>query len=247
MTDVFAALQWIFDPANWPGPNGIATRLGEHIWYSALTLLIAAAIALPIGFLIGHFGRLKGFAVGATGALRALPTLGLVIFLALIMSNFGLVPPLIALTVLAIPPVLAGAYAGVGSVDRRTVDAARGIGMTEWQIFLKVELPLALPLVIGGLRSAGLQVIATWTVAAYLPVGGLGRFLIDGLALQDYPQMLGGSILVVVLALVVDGVSALIQRSVVPRGVTLGRASVERKSRTAAEPVLSKAPRRALP
>lgn len=247
MTDVVAALRWIFDAANWPGPNGIATRLVEHLWYSALTLLIAAVIALPIGFLIGHTGRLRGLAVGASGALRALPTLGLVIFLALIMADFSIVPPLIALTILAIPPVLAGAYAGVGTVDPRTVDAARGMGMTEWQIFGKVEFPLALPLIIGGLRSASLQVIATWTVAAFLPVGGLGRFLIDGLALQDYPQMLGGSILVVALALLIDGISAVIQKSVVSRGVKLGRGGGERKAKRSAGSALIEAPRGALP
>jgi len=108
-------------------------------------------------------------------------------------------------------------------VDRRTIDAARAMGMTELQILFKVEIPLSLPLLIGGIRSAALQVIATWTVAAILPVGGLGRFLFDGLAVQRYDEMLGGSILVIALALVTDGVFALVQRLVVPRGVTAGK------------------------
>ncbi|GAB3577675.1 ABC transporter permease [Leifsonia lichenia] len=223
MTDILAAFAWIFDPANWAGAGGIPVRLGEHLWYSLLTLLLAAVIALPIGFAIGHTGRFRGLAVGISGALRAIPTLGLVVYLALITLNLTIVPPLIALTILAIPPVLAGAYSGLESVDRRTIDAARAMGMTELQILFKVELPLSLPLIIGGLRSAALQVIATWTVAAILPVGGLGRYLFDGLAVQKYDEMLGGSILVIVLALVADGVFAIVQRLVVPRGVTAGK------------------------
>jgi osmoprotectant transport system permease protein len=223
MTDLFAAFAWLGDPAHWAGPGGIPARTLEHLLYSLLTLVLAAAIALPIGFAIGHTGRLRGLAVGASGALRALPTLGLVVYLALIMANISIAPPLIALTILAIPPILAGAYSGLESVDRRTVDAARSVGMTGWQVFTKVEMPLSLPLVIGGVRSGALQVIATWTVAAILPVGGLGRYLIDGLPVQDYAQMLGGSLIVVVLALAVDGLFALAQRLVVPRGVAAGR------------------------
>jgi osmoprotectant transport system permease protein len=222
MTDVIAAFQWLFNPVNWAGPDGIPTRVGQHVDYTLLTLLFAAIIAIPIGLAIGHTGRFKAVAVSLSGALRALPTLGLVIVLALLLG-LSLVSPLIALTILAIPPILAGAYAGVESVDPRTVDAARALGMTEFQILVKVEFPLALPLVIGGLRSACLQVIATWTVAAILPVGGLGRYLFDGLAVQNYPEMLGGSILVIVLALIADGVFAVIQKLVVPRGVVAGR------------------------
>ncbi len=228
MTDFIAAFQWLFAPANWAGPAGIPARTGEHIVYTLLTLLIASIIALPIGFLIGHTGRLRGLAVGVSGALRALPTLGLVVYLALIMANISIVPPLIALTILAVPPLLAGAYSGLESVNRSTIDAARAIGMTEWQIFAKVELPLSLPLVLGGLRSGALQVIATWTVAAILPVGGLGRFLFDGLPVQNYAEMLGGSIIVVVLALVVDGLFAITQKLVVPRGVTAGTVRTDR-------------------
>ena len=231
MTDFVAAFGWLFDPVNWAGPGGIPARTGEHIVYSLLTLILAGVIALPIGFAIGHTGRLRGFAVGVSGALRAVPTLGLVVYLALITANISIVPPLIALTILAIPPLLAGAYSGLESVDRRTIDAARAVGMTEWQIFTKVELPLSLPLVIGGMRSGALQVIATWTVAAILPVGGLGRFLFDGLAVQNYPEMLGGSIIVVVLALVVDGLFALTQKLVVPRGVLAGRVAGEAKAK----------------
>ncbi|WP_345764441.1 ABC transporter permease [Diaminobutyricibacter sp. McL0608] len=223
MINFVAAFAWIGDPAHWVGPNGIPVRMWEHIWYSGITLLIAAVIAIPIGLAIGHTGRGRGFAVSVSGALRAIPTLGLVVFLSLELTAPDLIPPLIALTLLAIPPVLAGAYAGVDAVDKGTVDAARAMGMTELQVLRKVELPLALPLLIGGLRAAMLQVIATWTVAAFLPVGGLGRYLIDGLPIRAYDEMLAGSILVVALALVTDGVFAIIQRLVVPRGVVVSR------------------------
>lgn len=220
MTSLLAAFAWILDPAHYVGPDGIPARLGEHLAYSLITLVIVAVIAVPIGFAVGHFGRGVALSVQVTGGLRALPTLGLVLLLALVVpGGIGLVPPLIALVVLAIPPVLAGAYSGLAAVDRSTIDAARAIGMTEWQILWKVEVPLGLPLIIGGLRSAMLQAIATWTVAAILPLGGLGRYLYDALPVRDYPKMLAGSILVILLALVVDGLFALVQRLVAPRAV----------------------------
>jgi osmoprotectant transport system permease protein len=228
MNQIAAAFAWILDPAHLVGPDGVPARLGEHLEYSVLTLLIVAVIALPIGFAIGHSGRGIGLSVQVSGGLRALPTLGLVLFLALeIPGGIGLGPPLIALVILAIPPVLAGAYSGIAAVDRSTIDAARAIGMTEWQILWKVEVPLGLPLIIGGLRSAMLQAIATWTVAAILPLGGLGRYLFDAIPVRDYPKMLAGSILVIMLALVVDGLFALAQRVVVPRGVTARSASAD--------------------
>lgn len=222
MNAFFGAFAWIFDPAHVTGPNGVPTRLGEHLYLTVITILIAAVIAVPIGVAIGHTGRGRGIAVQVSGALRAMPTLGLVILLALLVG-LGLLAPLIALVILAIPPILAGAYSGLESVDRRTIDAARAVGMTEWQVLTGVEIPLGLPLILGGIRSATLQVIATWTVAAILNVGGLGRYLFHGLAVQDFSEMLAGSILVVALALVADGLFAVLQRLVVPRGVRAGR------------------------
>ncbi|GAB7005079.1 ABC transporter permease [Nocardioides sp. AN3] len=205
------AWTWLTTPANWHGEDGIPHRLIQHLGYTALTVVIAVAIAVPLGLWIGHTGRLRGVAVGLTGALRALPTLGL-LTLVVLWRGIGLAPPITALVVLAVPPLLAGAYAGVESVDRRTVDAARGMGMTEWQVLTQVEVPLGLPLLLGGLRSAVLQVVATATIAAYIGLGGLGRYVIDGVAIRDYPQILGGSLIVVVLALVLDGAFALLQR-----------------------------------
>lgn len=222
------AIQWLGDPANWAGPGGIPTRIVEHLVITGWAILIAGIIGLSAGLLIGHTGRGRGVAVGLSGALRALPTLGLLVLLA-VQFGFGvrlaLVPTLIVLVLLAIPPILAGAYAGLESVDRATVDASRAIGMTEWQILARVEVPLALPLIVGGLRSAVLQVVATATVAAYLPLGGLGRYLFDALPVQDYAQMLSGAILVAALALVLDLLLMLLSRAVTPAGVRAGRAS----------------------
>lgn len=210
MSVVSDTIDWLTDPINRSGPDGIPSRMVEHLGYTAETIAIAAVIAIPIGLWIGHTGRFRGAAVAITGAFRALPTLGLLILIVLFLG-IGLTPTLIALTVLAIPPLLAGAYAGLESVDRQTIDAARAMGMTEMQILRKVEVPLALPIIVGGFRSAVLQVVATATVAAYVGLGGLGRYLIDGQAISDYAQMAGGSVLVIVLALVLDGVFASLQ------------------------------------
>lgn len=212
MSDIFSeAASWLSNGANWSGDDGVPHRLVEHVGYTALTVAIAAAIALPLGLWIGHTGRLRTVAVALTGALRALPTLG-VLTLMVLWRGIGLTPAIVSLVVLAIPPLLAGAYAGLEAVDRATIDAARAIGMTEWQILVRVEIPLALDLIIGGVRSAVLQVVATATVAAYIGLGGLGRYLIDGIAVRDYAQMLGGSVVIVVLALALDAVFALVQR-----------------------------------
>jgi osmoprotectant transport system permease protein len=211
MSVLSETVDWLTDSTNWSGDDGIPHRLVEHLGYTAETVVIASAIAIPLGLWIGHTGRFRTFAVAVTGALRALPTLGLLTYIVL-MTGIGLTAPLVALVVLAIPPLLAGAYSGLESVDRQTIDAARAIGMTEWQILTKVEIPLALSLIVGGVRSATLQVVATATVAAFVSLGGLGRYIIDGQAVQDYAQMAGGSVVVVALALVLDGIFAGLQR-----------------------------------
>ena len=202
---------WLADQAHWVGADSIPHRLLEHVGYSVLTVGLSALVAVPLGLWIGHTGRLRGVAVAATGALRALPTLGLLTWFVLI-AGIGLTAPAAALVILAIPPLLAGTYSGLESLDRQTIDAARAVGFTEWQVLRKVEIPLALPLLVGGFRSATLQVISTATVAAYIGLGGLGRFLIDGQAYRDYPQMVGGSVLVIALALTVDGLFVVAQR-----------------------------------
>ena len=218
------ALAWLSDPANWSGPGSIPQRIAEHLWISLVVLVIASAIALPVGAVVGHTGRGREPAVRVSGGLRALPTLGVLTLFALWLG-IGLQAPILALMILAIPPLLAGAYAGFESVDRRTIDAARAMGMRELQIVGKVELPLSLPIVVGGIRSATLQIIATATLAAYVADFGLGRFIFEGLKIRNYGEMLGGSILVIILALVVDGCFAIIQRLVVPAGVQATRSA----------------------
>lgn len=208
-------LAYFLDPANWVGSASIPARVGEHLWYSLLAVALAAVVAFPLGLIIGHTGKGTTFIVATANVLRALPSLGLMTLLVLLMG-LGLFPPVIALVVLAVPPLLAGVYSGVANVSRSTVDAARAMGMTEWQIVWQVELPNAMPLIVAGLRSAVLQVIATATIAAYVNLGGLGRYIFDGLAVTDYGRVLVGAILVTVLALVVDGLLALLGRLVVP-------------------------------
>ena len=211
------ALEWLSDPARWTGPSGIPLRAVEHLGYTALGVLVAALIAVPVGLYVGHTGRFKGLAVGAAGVARALPTLGLVTLFALLVG-IGLTAPLLSFVILAIPSLLAGAYSAVESADPATVDAARAQGMTEGQILTRVELPLGMPLLVGGVRGATVQVVATAMLAAYVGSGGLGRYIFQGLGSQDYPQMIAGSLLVIVLALVLDLALLLLQRATAPRG-----------------------------
>jgi osmoprotectant transport system permease protein len=214
---------WLTDPAN---RNDIVQRLFEHLQYVFLATAIAAVIAIPAGMWVGHTGRGKFAVVNISGFARAIPTLGLLYFIVLWLGpNLSgdlafLLPSLIVLIVLAIPPILAGTYAGIDEVDPAARDAARGMGMRGWQVLFRVEVPCALPLIFSGVRSALLQVVATATIAATAGLGGLGRFLIDGLAVRDYPQMASGAVLVAALALAIDLVAAIVQRLVVSRGVT---------------------------
>lgn len=211
-------LCWFADADHWTGAGGVPARLLEHLYYSALAVFVGLVIAVPIGALVGHWRRGSFAVVGIANGLRALPELGLLTLLVLLLG-IDLLPVIIALTVLAVPPLLAGTYAGVRNVDRSVIDAARGMGMRERQVLLKVELPTALPLIFGGLRAAALQVIATAAVAAFVSFGGLGRFLIDGLRTRDYPQMAAGALLVAALALLIEAVLAVLQRVVVSPGL----------------------------
>ena len=175
-------------------------------------------IAVPLGAWIGHTGRGGFLVVGLANGLRALPTLGLLVLIVGAVG-LGLLGPIIALVILAVPPILAGTYAGVRNVDSAVVDAARGMGMREREVLLGVELPNALPLIIGGIRSSVLQVISTATIAAYVALGGLGRFIIDGLAVRDFPQMVAGSVLVALLAIAADLLLAGLQKLLVSPGL----------------------------
>jgi osmoprotectant transport system permease protein len=195
--------EYLADPANWTGPDGIWNLLLEHLGYTVASVGIAAAIAIPLGIVIGHTGRGSFLVIGLSNAARAIPTLGLLVLVVLLLGT-GTGPIIGVLAILALPPVLTATAAGIRGADHEAVQAARGLGMSAWQVVAKVEWPLALPLVISGLRSATLQVVATATVAAYSSGQGLGRLLITGNATRDYPEMFAGAFLVAVLAIVLD-------------------------------------------
>lgn len=212
------AFAWIFSPARLTGSLPLPLAVAQHLAFTFASVLIAAVIAVPLGWLIGHTGRGRGIAVFLSGAARALPALGVVTLLVLVIGvTLKTEAAVVAFVLLAIPSILAGAYAGIEAIDRSVIDAGRAMGMTPWQILFTIEMPLGLSLLIAGLRSATLQVVATVTIAAYVGLGGLGFYIIQGLNTRDFAQILGASIVVVVLALVLDGVFALLARFAVPR------------------------------
>ncbi|AXB45022.1 ABC transporter permease [Amycolatopsis albispora] len=229
MNEIFG---WFGDPANWQGVDGVPNRLAEHVGYVLLALVIALVIAVPVGLFVGHTGRGAVLLVAAGNSIRALPTLGLVTFLFLLFTVEGPATT-IALVVLAIPPILAATYAGLQATDHGVVDAAQGVGMTGWQRLWKVEVPISLPLVLGGVRNAVLQLVATAAVAAYVGLGGLGRFLLDGLAVFDYGKVVAGAVLTALLAIVLDLIFAGLQRAVVPKGVRLAARAAGKQAKAA--------------
>ncbi|CAM3227466.1 ABC transporter permease [Mycobacterium colombiense] len=207
MNFVERAISYLLTADNWTGPVGLAARILEHLEYTALAVGASALIAVPVGLIIGHTGRGTLLVVGAVNGLRSLPTLGVLLF-GTLLFGLGLGPSLVALMLLGVPALLAGTYAGVANVEPTVVDAARAMGMTEAQVLLRAELPNALPLILGGLRNATLQVVATATVAAYASLGGLGRYLIDGIKEREFHLALVGALMVAALALVLDGLLA---------------------------------------
>jgi osmoprotectant transport system permease protein len=231
----------ILDPSRWTGTGGFAVALRDHLWYTFLSIALASVVAVPAGLYIGHTGRGRNLAVGFSGGLRALPTLGVLVLLGLYFG-IGLTGPIVTFAILGIPPLLAGVYAGVQAVDRATIDAARAVGLTEWQILGRVEIPLALPLIISGFRASTLQVISTVTLGAYLGLTGLGPYIFTGLTTRNFPLMLTGAILVTALALLVDAVFAIVQRAVVPRGVVAASGRTPDSPRTSSRPAVSTTP-----
>lgn len=214
-----SAFGWLSDPANWSGSDGIPTRLLEHLDYFARSLALALVIAIPVGLLTGHTGR-GGFAlISIANAARALPTLGVVIIVVLTIG-LGVWPVLISMTVLAIPSILVNTFEGIRNVDADLKDAARGMGMTGWQVLTQVELPVAMPLILVGIRTAAILIVSTATIAAYVGLGGFGRYIIDGLSIRAIDtEVAGGAILVVVLALLVSALFLVLRRVLVPAGV----------------------------
>jgi osmoprotectant transport system permease protein len=240
MSIVEETVAWLSNPANWAGPNGIPVRFMEHVGISLASLLIALAIALPAGLYVGHTRRGTGVAVGIANVGRAVPSLALIGLVLPItqaldpINGFGLYPTVIAMIVLAIPPMLVNADAGVRGVDPEVVESARGMGLTEGQVLRRIEVPLALPVVLGGVRSATVQVIATTTLGAIFALGGLGRYIVDGIAQNDDGMLFGGVVLVAVLAMSAEGILAGLQRLA---STTATRAG-DGRARTATSPSL---------
>lgn len=218
MNLVEATLAWLGDPAHWSGPAGIPTRLLEHLTLSGASLALALALAIPAGIYIGHTGRLSRFAVNTANVGRALPSLALIGLVLPITAaidpqlGFRVYPTLAAMIVLAVPPILVNTQAGIAGVDRDLVEAARAMGMREGQVVRRLELPLALAAIVAGIRSAAVQVVATATLGAVFGAGGLGRYLVEGIAQRDDGMTFGGVVLVAALALAVEGAFVLLQR-----------------------------------
>jgi len=213
------AFAWLFSPDRLTGSHPLPAAIGEHLFYTFVSVAIAALIAVPLGYLVGHTGKGRDLAVALAGAGRAVPSFGLIVLLVLVLGvTHKPLAAVITFVLLAVPSILAGAYSGLESIDRAVIDAGRATGMTEWQIFRRIEVPLGLPLLVAGMRSAVLQVVATVTLAAYVGLGGLGYYIIQGVPLRRYDQILGGALAVTILALVLDGVFALLERLAVPPG-----------------------------
>jgi osmoprotectant transport system permease protein len=222
---------WFMDPAHWTGPDGIPTRVAQHVTISILSVAAAIVIALPLGLYIGHTGRLAFLSVNLANIGRAVPSFAVLVMLFPIsiafsgalgragidlafLATFG------AMLLLAIPPIVTNTHAGMRDVDRDLIEAGGGMGMRGHQILRRVEIPLALPVIIAGIRLAAVQVVATATLGAVIGGGGLGRYLIDGQARHDYPRLYAGAILVALLAIGVELSLELAQRRVVSRGLT---------------------------
>lgn len=222
---------WLGDPDHWQGSNGLPTRLGQHLYYAGVATMVAVLMALPVGLAVGHTGRGGALAVNLSNVGRALPTFGLILLVVTIVG-LGDLPILLPLVAFAVPPMVTNSYAGVRAVDPGIRDAAEGMGMTGWQVLTRVELPVAAPLVLAGIRTSAVQVVATATLAAYAGSGGLGRYIVNGFAVRDFPQVFAGALSVALLAILVEVVFGLLQRLAVPEGVAAQTADATAQART---------------
>jgi osmoprotectant transport system permease protein len=231
MAAIESLIKWFEAPSHWTGPDGVPTRLLEHIQISAESVAIGAVIALPIGILLGHYGRLGNLAINLSNVGRALPSFGILV-IAFQIFGLGDLPIILSLTALAIPPMVTNSYVGLREVDPDIKDAARGMGYRELAQLLRVELPLAVPLVMAGIRTSAVQVVATATLAALIAGGGLGRYIIDGLAQFDYTKLFAGAVLVALLALATEVSLAGLERLLTPRGMRLVKVASARRITT---------------
>ncbi|MER5547798.1 ABC transporter permease [Streptomyces sp. NPDC001118] len=213
MSTLTAAWHWLTDPAHWSGDDGIGHRLLQHLVLTAVCLVISCVLALPVALVLGHLGKGGALAVNISNVGRAVPTFAVLVLLLLTpVGKWGEGPTVAALVLFAVPPLLTNAYVGMREVDRGVVRAARGMGMTGRQMLLRVELPLALPMIMNGVRIAAVQLVATATIAALAGGGGLGRIITAGFNLASTPQVVAGALLVAVFALVVEAVFEIAER-----------------------------------
>lgn len=217
---IFAqTVSWFTNPAHWQGESGIPVRTVEHVYYVLVSMAIAMLIALPLGIGLGHIGRGGLLAINVSNIGRAVPEFGVVI-LVFLLVGYGDIPILVALVALGVPPMVTNSYVGMRSVDPGIREGARGVGMTGWQSLWQVELPIALPVIMAGIRTSAVQVMSTATLAAYVGLGGLGRYLIDGLATREMAQVVGGAIVVALLAIAVEAILAVVQKRIVSEGIS---------------------------
>lgn len=217
MNTLTAAWDWLTSAAHWNGDGGIWSRLGEHLFLTVVCLLLSCLVALPVALVLGHLGKGGALAVNISNVGRAVPTFAVLVLLLLTpLGTKGEWPTIIALVLFAVPPLLTNAYVGMRGVDQDTVRAARGMGMTGRQLLFHVELPLALPLIMTGVRIAAVQLVATATLAALAGGGGLGRIITAGFNLASTPQVVAGAVLVAVFALLVEGLFEGAQRLAPP-------------------------------
>ncbi|MYS48360.1 ABC transporter permease subunit [Streptomyces sp. SID5998] len=213
MSTVTDAWAWLTDPAHWTGDDGIAHRLLQHLALTVVCLAVSCLIALPVALVLGHLGKGGALAVNISNVGRAVPTFAVLVLLLLTpVGRWGEGPTVVALVLFAVPPLLTNAYVGMREVDRDVVQAARGMGMTGRQLLFRVELPLALPMVLTGVRIAAVQLVATATIAALAGGGGLGRIITAGFNLASTPQVVAGAVLVAVFALAVEAVFVAVER-----------------------------------
>ncbi|MFF7468312.1 ABC transporter permease subunit [Streptomyces sp. NPDC008092] len=213
MTTLTDAWAWLTDPAHWAGDDGIGHRLLQHLVLTVVCLVVSCLIALPVALVLGHLGKGGALAVNISNVGRAVPTFAVLVLLLLTpVGRWGEGPTVVALVLFAVPPLLTNAYVGMREVDRSTVQAARGMGMTGRQMLFHVELPLSLPMVLTGVRIAAVQLVATATIAALAGGGGLGRIITAGFNLASTPMVVAGAILVAAFALLVEGAFALAER-----------------------------------
>jgi osmoprotectant transport system permease protein len=198
--------------SSWTGQYGVPARLGQHAAICAVTLALAAVVALPLGVGLARLRRGGWIASSLANAGRSVPVLGVLILFAVGPLGVGTSAAVAALVIFALPPLVTNAYTGIREVDADVRLSAVAMGMTSWQVLWRVELPLALPLIAAGVRIAAVQVWATATLAAIVGSGGLGRFIVDGYAIQDYGQVYGGAIVVAITAILLEGLLAWAQR-----------------------------------